>query len=469
MREVIERSRSEETTDLGVEISNIKVTSAFTPSGVKSLILYYYKCLLMTEENEKFPALLIIGPPGIGKSTVVREAAEEISKRLGKTLVDITSLETRRQVLKDIDRCLGTGSSSKCINDLPYFVFLDLRLTEVEPADLVGVPRVIRSKGVEFMEYIPPSWAKILHYLPGILFLDELSNVNRVDVMSVAYKILLDRSAGFINFNKNVMVIAAGNQPEHAPGISQPLPPPVLSRCIVIYMDAPTIDEWYKWMIDAVNRRFVFRERVEEGLRLLDLVYAFLSTYPDHFMSLSLRQRRNENFPTPRNWSNMVFTLEYTVLKKLTETWNIDALTSIVASYVGERTANEIVPMFVDGIRINIDEFIDNPQKISEFVNEVKDDRAKLNRLIALVGALASRFRYSAHVIDEEKLLKIIDEVRRAGDGLRTGLGCSFTRVIYKSLNQSLASAVRQRGVGDILDLVAMISKYIDDSCTKHM
>lgn len=53
------------------------------------MVQHYYR-MLTSGNYPSFPALILIGPPGVGKSTAVREAAEEIAKRLGLRLVDVT-------------------------------------------------------------------------------------------------------------------------------------------------------------------------------------------------------------------------------------------------------------------------------------------------------------------------------------------------------------------------------------------
>jgi hypothetical protein len=91
-----------------------------------------------------------------------------------------------------------------------YFVYVDLRLTECEPSDLIGIPRDVDSS----VQYKPLMWARCLSRSAGVLFLDELTNLQRPDVISACYKLLYDRKAGFTAFHEDVLVVAAGNTPE---------------------------------------------------------------------------------------------------------------------------------------------------------------------------------------------------------------------------------------------------------------
>lgn len=441
-----------------LDIDTKRETTVFTPNGVKALIQHYYT-VLSSSRYPSFPALLLIGPPGVGKSTAVREAAQEIAAKLGKKFVDITSRENRYMVLNEIESCLSKGDRravQSCLDEKGYFVFLDLRLTEVEPSDLIGIPHKIGDKlETSKMEYTPPVWALILHYLPGILFLDELSNVNRPDVMSVAYKLLLDRAAGFVDFNSGVMVVAAGNLPKHAPGLAQRLPPPVVNRSSVVLVEAPSVDEWYKWMVESLKKAFTLaredgtvvanEQALNEHLDTLNIVYAFLSNFPEHFLSIKYDPHANENFPTPRSWSHFVFTTPSSLIKYLVSRGKYNALLAIVSSYVGNETAEEFLPILKEGTMIDVDKIIENPKLVGELIDEAPDTGTKINRLIALVGMVPAKIKNMIDDVSSDTLIKIVGEVIAAGDRIRKGLGCSAARSMYIPIFGTLVELAGQR------------------------
>ena len=70
-------------------------------------------------------SILILGAPGIGKSVMVREFAEEEAKKLELEFIDYTD-EDYEDIKREPKR---------------YYVFIDFRLTETEPSDLLGIPR----------------------------------------------------------------------------------------------------------------------------------------------------------------------------------------------------------------------------------------------------------------------------------------------------------------------------------------
>ena len=128
-----------------------------------------YDCL-HTLYQLRLPAYLA-GPPGIGKSAVIRKYAQE--------------------------------------NDLQL---VTLMLSQIEPSDVRGLPFLDKEAG-------RTRWAesRILSRYPlrsrGILFLDELANAEpRVQV--AAYQLLLDRKVGEYELPPGWVCFAAGNRLE---------------------------------------------------------------------------------------------------------------------------------------------------------------------------------------------------------------------------------------------------------------
>ncbi|MFP3138336.1 MAG: AAA family ATPase [Nitrososphaeria archaeon] len=232
---------------------------------VRDLIIDEYEALLREGPRAR-PPILLLGPPGVGKSTVVRAAGEEIARRHNHKFIDITS-----------------GAP----DDVPEgaFLFLDLRLTNLEPSDLTGLPR----ERDGFVKFIPVYQLYLFSLHPGVIFLDELTWVQRDDMMSVIPQIILDHRVGSVAFRHDVLIVAAGNRTEDTP-LARALPAPTLNRLAVIEVQPPTVEEWAAYM-DAAHPNGWNRK-----------ILAYLEAFPSDFIRTPPAGEGFEGYPTPRSW-----------------------------------------------------------------------------------------------------------------------------------------------------------------------
>ena len=144
-------------------------------------------------------SVFIWGPPGIGKSSIVRKVAED--------------------------------------NQLDL---IDLRISQLAPTDLRGLPFVED----RVAKFAPPS------FLPqdgqGILFVDEF-NMASPSMMGIAQQLILDRQVGDYKVPEGWFIIAAGNRAEDRAAVSQ-MPAPVANRFIHFQVESD-LASWKEYAI----------------------------------------------------------------------------------------------------------------------------------------------------------------------------------------------------------------------------
>jgi len=170
---------------------------------------------------------------------------------------------------------IGKSSIVKAVSSSNDMEMVDLRLNQLAPTDIRGLPYV--SEGVA--RFAPPS------FLPqsgkGILFLDEI-NLAAPVVMSTAMQLVLDRKVGDYVVPDNWFIIAAGNRVEDRAAVSQ-MPAPLTNRFLHFTVEAD-LASW---------KEYALTSGVEEK------IISFLTFRPELLHSF------NKNaiaWPSPRSW-----------------------------------------------------------------------------------------------------------------------------------------------------------------------
>lgn len=217
-----------------------------------------YRALAVCVEC-RVPAILW-GPPGQGKTSVIRSIASEVERPLEVLLASIR-----------------------------------------EPQDFAGLPSIHNGA----VTLVAPDWAaRLAKAKNGILFTDEV-NTAPPSVQAALLRVCLDRVAGDCDLGQDTSVIAAANPPEQAAD-GWDLAPPLANRFCHLDWELPTeifksglTGEWPHFTLSAPKKGALELALREEQV----LLAAFLTSRPG--LSTVLPKSAAEQgraFPTPRSW-----------------------------------------------------------------------------------------------------------------------------------------------------------------------
>ena len=228
--------------------------------------------------NKKRPVFLW-GPPGIGKSEIVVEIANE----WGNTLV------------------------------------IDLRMAQMEPTDIRGIPFFNKDLGV--MDWAPPielpSEELAAQYDHIILFLDEMNSAMPA-VQAAGYQLILNGRVGKYVLPSNVVIVAAGNR-DSDKGVTYRMPMPLANRFLHLEMRSD-FGSWQEWAIlNDIHKD----------------VIGYLSFAKQDLYDFDAKSS-SRAFATPRTWTFVSELLEE-------DDCDVDTLYNLVAGTVGEGLATKFM------------------------------------------------------------------------------------------------------------------------------
>ena len=152
---------------------------------------------------EKRRPVFLWGPPGIGKSDIVKQIGED----------------AKREVI-------------------------DVRLALWEPTDIKGIPYYNPEQGK--MVWAPPAELPTDPDSKAIIFLDELNSAAPA-VQAAAYQLILNRKVGTYELPKGVDLVAAGNR-DGDRGVTYRMPAPLANR--FVHLEAKVdVDDWTEWAV----------------------------------------------------------------------------------------------------------------------------------------------------------------------------------------------------------------------------
>lgn len=259
-----------------VAFGSLNMTPSQASMAMKYMVNIAQQETLAGNDNR---AVFLWGPPGIGKSSIVKQVAKE----LGMEVVDI-------------------------------------RLSQMEPTDLRGVPVPVKDSCGNYHEvtWVPPAILPRNEDANVIIMLDELPNA-APSIQAAAYELVLDRRLGEYKVPPKCVVVAAGNN-ETDRAATFKMPSPLANRFIHINVEA-NIDDWRLYAlnkgIDAIVLSYLERNKTE--------LFAFNP------------QTALRGFPTPRSWEAVS-----AILKDASQLPR-SILMSLIAGAIGEAVAIKLM------------------------------------------------------------------------------------------------------------------------------
>ena len=218
------------------------------------------------EGNYRIPVdkqrpVLLIGPPGIGKTAIMKQIAEET----GLGLVSYTMTHHTRQ------SAIG----------LPFITEREFHgetfsVTEYTMSEIVASIYIyMEETGIE----------------EGILFLDEINCVSET-LAPVMLQLLQNKTFGNHPLPEGWMIVAAGNPPEYNRSVRE--------------LDMVTLDRVKNMDIETdltIWQKYAFEHQIHPAIR------SYLTVYPEHFYRIE-NTNRGQFFVTARGWEDLSIVLE---------------------------------------------------------------------------------------------------------------------------------------------------------------
>lgn len=196
------------------------------------------------ELAHKLPPVMLRGAPGVGKSTIVRSVAEK----------------------------LGIG-------------FIDIRLAEMEPVDLRGLPVPDReNKSVEW--YVTSDLPRDPNS-KGIILFDELTSADK-SLQVAAYELILDRRLGSLyKIPDGWFIVAAGNRTKDK-AVATAMSSALANRLMHFEVNADP-EDWSNWGV---------RNNIHPS------VTGFINYRPQCLFKMD-SQNLEQGWPSPRSWERV--------------------------------------------------------------------------------------------------------------------------------------------------------------------
>ncbi|MEM1801318.1 MAG: ATP-binding protein [Desulfurococcaceae archaeon] len=243
-----------------------------TPNEVAELIKKTYKYQEVTGERV---TVILLGPPGVGKTVTVRKVAETIARESGRKFMELGT--------EDVENIDVENS----------FLFLAFSILHADPVDFMGIPRP--GNGNNSVKYYLPDILDVLTKkgAKGIVLIDEFTLDSREDRRAALLKLVDEGYLGYRKISSGVLIVLAGNTTKWSDAANTLDEPMRRGRAIIVFVKPPSVEAWIEWM----NRNYQNWDR---------RIGAFLLLYPQEFFTS--KDEDDDGYTainSPRNWTRL--------------------------------------------------------------------------------------------------------------------------------------------------------------------
>jgi hypothetical protein len=297
--------------------------------------------------------IFIYGAPGIGKTEIVGQAANELG-------VKLIPLDLQFMSPEDF---LGIPSKH------------DIRQMKVEDGVLVD-------PGAGFTRANPPRVLppdNLQNGKGGIIFMDEMNRANKVVLNSIMQFVQQGR-IGEYQLPDKWIIVAAGNRPEEAEGVADF--DFALADRFIIKNYVPTVERWSDWASKNVK---IFPELV-----------TFLMHNNDLFHELDV-DKKVLNYPSPRSWTDSALQVYDEVQDENVNSWRDlpdSVITNIFYDNVGPFASGKISEYLKILKKISVEDMerIKNDPDNSPMIESASKEKSILYGLSSMVFSSISNY-----------------------------------------------------------------------------
>jgi DNA polymerase III delta prime subunit len=328
-------------------------------------------------------AVMVMGPTGVGKSTMVMELGEE----LGCNVLDV-----RAQQIESID-----------LRGMPTIIEIEQWLeqqksmgVDISTIDTSRLPQKIAA-WMPFSNLLP---IPAIHGDKGILFLDEF-NLASIDVKKACYELILNRRVGGYVLPEGWRIVAAGNRRQDvgAEGFVGEMGHALNNRFRHVFVDKVKTEE---------QKAGLFKWFYEHNVH--PIIISYLKFYPDAIHAEPKdTDEETERFPTQRSWEMFSKQIMNPDSGLLDDNGNLTSdkmlIMSDCADFVGKGWAMHFVKYIdvyhdIPDPKMILEKGIDEALKISGKEIPKKTDTGKVHALVTSVVSHLKNMHKEDNVVE---------------------------------------------------------------------